>query len=119
MELVHKVPVTWTHDKIVSCDGGGGPAGHPRIFINTDKPEIASCNYCGTPFVRLTAQYKSMGHWGKANNQIGQRAPPKTPRIPTRDFLPPKIDFFSKAGIWVIELLGIDRPWVGSQVILY
>ncbi|KAL7798351.1 hypothetical protein V8C37DRAFT_199283 [Trichoderma ceciliae] len=50
MELVHKVPVTWTHERTVSCDGGGGPAGHPRIFINTDKPEIASCNYCGNPF---------------------------------------------------------------------
>ncbi|KAL6910510.1 hypothetical protein GGI43DRAFT_378477 [Trichoderma evansii] len=50
MDLVHKVPVTWTHDRIVSCNGGGGASGHPRIFINTDKPEIASCNYCGTPF---------------------------------------------------------------------
>ncbi|KAL6867997.1 hypothetical protein J3F83DRAFT_761363 [Trichoderma novae-zelandiae] len=50
IELVHKVPVTWTHEKVVSCAGGGGSDGHPRIFINTDKPEIATCNYCGTPF---------------------------------------------------------------------
>ncbi|TPX14344.1 uncharacterized protein E0L32_005540 [Thyridium curvatum] len=50
MELVHKQPVRWTHDRIVACDGGGGPAGHPRIFINTDKPEIATCGYCGLPF---------------------------------------------------------------------
>lgn len=55
MELIHKQPVRWTHDRIVSCDGGGGPHGHPRIFINTDKPEIAVCNYCGLPFVRLTS----------------------------------------------------------------
>lgn len=53
MELVHKQPVRWTHDRIVACDGGGGPHGHPRIFINTDKPEIAACNYCGLPFVRV------------------------------------------------------------------
>lgn len=53
MELVHKQPVRWTHDRIVACDGGGGPHGHPRIFINTDKPEIAACNYCGLPYVRL------------------------------------------------------------------
>jgi len=52
MEMVHKVPVQWTHSRVVACEGGGGPAGHPRIFINTDKPEIAVCNYCGTPFVR-------------------------------------------------------------------
>lgn len=25
--------------------------GHPKIFINTDKPEIATCGYCGVPFV--------------------------------------------------------------------
>ncbi|KAK5990280.1 Lactobacillus shifted protein [Cladobotryum mycophilum] len=50
MELVHQVPVTWTHERIAVCEGGGGPAGHPKIFINTDKAEIATCNYCGTPF---------------------------------------------------------------------
>ncbi|KPM40633.1 hypothetical protein AK830_g5921 [Neonectria ditissima] len=50
MELIHKQPVRWTHDRIVACDGGGGPSGHPRIFINTDKAEIASCNYCGLPY---------------------------------------------------------------------
>lgn len=41
----------WTKEKVVSCDGGGGPLGHPKIFINTDKPEIATCGYCGLPFV--------------------------------------------------------------------
>ena len=51
MELVHKQPVRWTHDRIVACDGGGGPTGHPKIYINTDKPEIAVCGYCGAPFV--------------------------------------------------------------------
>lgn len=43
----------------MACDGGGGPAGHPRIFINTDKPEIAVCNYCGLPFVRRVFTYNS------------------------------------------------------------
>jgi NADH dehydrogenase (ubiquinone) Fe-S protein 6 len=50
IELVHKQPVRWTHDRVVACDGGGGPEGHPRVFINTDKPEIATCGYCGLPF---------------------------------------------------------------------
>nr|7ZM7_M Chain M, NADH-ubiquinone oxidoreductase-like protein [Thermochaetoides thermophila DSM 1495]7ZMB_M Chain M, NADH-ubiquinone oxidoreductase-like protein [Thermochaetoides thermophila DSM 1495]7ZMG_M Chain M, NADH-ubiquinone oxidoreductase-like protein [Thermochaetoides thermophila DSM 1495] len=50
IELIHKQPVRWTHDRIVACDGGGGPHGHPKIYINTDKPEIATCNYCGLPF---------------------------------------------------------------------
>lgn len=25
--------------------------GHPRIFINVDKPQICWCTYCGVPFV--------------------------------------------------------------------
>jgi NADH dehydrogenase (ubiquinone) Fe-S protein 6 len=50
--MIHKQPVTWTHERIVACNGGGGPEGHPRVFINTDKPEIAVCGYCGLPFVR-------------------------------------------------------------------
>ncbi|KAK3902493.1 lactobacillus shifted protein [Staphylotrichum tortipilum] len=50
IELIHKQPVRWTHDRVVACDGGGGAAGHPKIFINTDKPEIATCGYCGLPF---------------------------------------------------------------------
>ncbi|ROW13099.1 hypothetical protein VPNG_05946 [Cytospora leucostoma] len=50
IELIHKQPVNWTHDRVVACDGGGGPHGHPRIYINTDKPEIAVCGYCGLPY---------------------------------------------------------------------
>jgi len=50
IELIHKQPVRWTHNRVVACDGGGGPLGHPRIFINTDKPQICVCTYCGVPF---------------------------------------------------------------------
>ncbi|TQS32050.1 hypothetical protein Golomagni_07645, partial [Golovinomyces magnicellulatus] len=50
MEMIHKEPVRWTHDRIVECNGGGGAKGHPKIFINTDKPEIAVCGYCGLPY---------------------------------------------------------------------
>ncbi|KAI4106445.1 MAG: hypothetical protein L6R37_002136 [Teloschistes peruensis] len=50
IELMHKQPVRWTKQRVVSCDGGGGPLGHPRIFINVDKPQINWCTYCGLPF---------------------------------------------------------------------
>ncbi|KAJ5908676.1 Zinc finger CHCC-type [Penicillium taxi] len=50
IELIHKQPVSWTKERAVSCDGGGGPLGHPKIFINTDKPEIVTCGYCGVPY---------------------------------------------------------------------
>ncbi|MCJ1469304.1 hypothetical protein MMC07_007937 [Pseudocyphellaria aurata] len=50
ISLIHKQPVRWTSQRVVSCDGGGGPLGHPRIFINVDKPQINWCTYCGLPF---------------------------------------------------------------------
>ncbi|POS87755.1 hypothetical protein EPUL_001068, partial [Erysiphe pulchra] len=51
IELSHKQVVKWSHERTVSCDGGGGPLGHPRVFINIDKPQICVCGYCGRPFV--------------------------------------------------------------------
>lgn len=56
IDLIHKQPVRWTQKRIVSCDGGGGPLGHPRIFINTDKPQICACTYCGVPYVSIRHQ---------------------------------------------------------------
>ena len=91
IELIHKQPVRWTKSKVVSCDGGGGPLGHPKIFINTDKPEIATCGYCGLPFVWfapvnaciacITANFLLL---------IGPRAPPRVPQVPAGYQLPPR-----------------------------
>ena len=51
IELIHRQPVRWSKERVAVCDGGGGPLGHPKIFINVDKPEITPCGYCGLPFV--------------------------------------------------------------------
>ena len=32
------------------CDGGDGPLGHPRVYINLDKPGNKACRYCGLRF---------------------------------------------------------------------
>jgi uncharacterized Zn-finger protein len=36
----------------VACDGGGGPLGHPRVFlhIDQDKGDIV-CPYCSRTYV--------------------------------------------------------------------
>ncbi|EON63118.1 hypothetical protein W97_02345 [Coniosporium apollinis CBS 100218] len=52
IELIKKQPVRWTSKRMASCDGGGGPLGHPRIFINVDKPQVCACTYCGVPYAR-------------------------------------------------------------------
>ncbi|KAK3313507.1 zinc-finger domain-containing protein [Apodospora peruviana] len=87
MELIHKEPVRWTHARMVSCDGGGGPAGHPRIFINTDKPEIATCGYCGVPFVCFFPYHGRKLEDGLLIICIGKRTSPQAPRIVTRNVI--------------------------------
>ncbi|MBM3549116.1 MAG: zinc-finger domain-containing protein [Alphaproteobacteria bacterium] len=38
-------------EPVVACDGGNGPLGHPRVFLNMgDKREI-DCPYCGRHYV--------------------------------------------------------------------
>ncbi|KAK0533460.1 hypothetical protein OC834_000506 [Tilletia horrida] len=50
MAMIQKEPVRLSSKRIVSCDGGGGPLGHPKIFINLDKPGPKACTYCGVRF---------------------------------------------------------------------
>ncbi|XP_067936558.1 NADH dehydrogenase [ubiquinone] iron-sulfur protein 6, mitochondrial-like [Watersipora subatra] len=38
--------------RVVSCDGGGGPLGHPKVFINLDQPGNHTCGYCGLRFTK-------------------------------------------------------------------
>ena len=35
----------------VYCSGGTGALGHPKVYINLDKPQVQSCGYCGKVFV--------------------------------------------------------------------
>jgi uncharacterized Zn-finger protein len=39
------------NERDVACDGGGGPLGHPRVFLKIgDSGEIV-CPYCSRRFV--------------------------------------------------------------------
>ena len=37
---------------IAMCDGGMAELGHPRVFLNLNKPGAHACGYCGQPFVK-------------------------------------------------------------------
>ncbi|KAJ7492626.1 zinc-finger domain-containing protein [Mycena latifolia] len=53
MALINDVPPTMVDGRRVSCDGGGGPLGHPKIYINLDLPGPRSCGYCGLRFEQV------------------------------------------------------------------
>ncbi|MFM9889552.1 MAG: zinc-finger domain-containing protein [Rickettsiales bacterium] len=40
----------------VTCDGGGGPLGHPKVYlhIDHDKGDSVTCGYCSRHFVFKT-----------------------------------------------------------------
>ncbi|UZJ54909.1 hypothetical protein CBS101457_004229 [Exobasidium rhododendri] len=52
MEMIQREPIRLTTQRIIECDGGDGPLGHPKVFINLDKPGAKGCPYCGLRFER-------------------------------------------------------------------
>ncbi|KAI8978413.1 zinc-finger domain-containing protein [Pilobolus umbonatus] len=52
IELIAEEPVRFVDTRITSCDGGGGILGHPKIYINLDKPGAHPCSYCGIRYER-------------------------------------------------------------------
>lgn len=52
IKLIAEASPTSAKEKIVACDGGGGPLGHPKVYINLDKPGNHTCGYCGLRFYK-------------------------------------------------------------------
>ncbi|TRY71169.1 hypothetical protein TCAL_02370 [Tigriopus californicus] len=50
IDLVQEEPIRMTDQAIVSCDGGGGALGHPRVYINVEDGQPHACIYCGIRF---------------------------------------------------------------------
>ena len=50
IDLVAEEPVVVVAGSHTFCDGGAA-LGHPKVFINLDRPEIQDCGYCGQRFV--------------------------------------------------------------------
>ncbi|XP_056645228.1 NADH dehydrogenase [ubiquinone] iron-sulfur protein 6, mitochondrial [Diorhabda carinulata] len=52
INLIAEVPPKPCKERVVWCDGGSGPTGHPKVYINLDKPGNHSCGYCGLRFYK-------------------------------------------------------------------
>jgi len=50
-----------TDSTTVSCDGGGGALGHPRVYLNLGADGVVDCGYCDRRFV-LKAGAKAAAH---------------------------------------------------------
>ena len=45
IELIQDEPIRLVEGRTAACDGGGGALGHPRVFVNLDKPGPHACSY--------------------------------------------------------------------------
>ncbi|KAJ1964845.1 hypothetical protein IWQ62_002818 [Dispira parvispora] len=47
IELIAEEPVRMVEGRKAVCDGGGGPLGHPKVYINLDQDKVPhACGYC-------------------------------------------------------------------------
>lgn len=53
--------VVVVHTKRVSCDGVGGPLGHPRVFLEMGEDDFVECGYCDRRF-QLASGADGHGH---------------------------------------------------------
>jgi uncharacterized Zn-finger protein len=41
-----------TDDSVVACNGGGGPLGHPLVYLNLGTKGQIECPYCSRLYVK-------------------------------------------------------------------
>ncbi|KHJ44076.1 hypothetical protein D918_05770 [Trichuris suis] len=62
MHLIAAVPPIPCKSREATCDGGGGALGHPKVFINLDKPGVHACGYCGLRFYNVNVESDGSQH---------------------------------------------------------
>jgi len=46
----------YINETVAACNGGGGPLGHPRVFLNLGHDGKVECPYCSRLFVNPAMQ---------------------------------------------------------------
>jgi len=51
IDLIEKDPIVVCTQRSVSSNSGGA-LGHPKVYINLDKPKVSICGYSGRKFIQ-------------------------------------------------------------------
>jgi len=51
----------YINETVAACNGGGGPLGHPRVFLNLGHDGKIECPYCSRLFVNRAMQGSASG----------------------------------------------------------
>jgi uncharacterized Zn-finger protein len=55
-----------TGEMVAACNGGGGPLGHPRVYLNLAPSGRVECPYCSRQFVN-----RAVAHAGGVSIETG------------------------------------------------
>jgi uncharacterized Zn-finger protein len=76
---------------VVACNGGGGPLGHPKVYLNLAADGRIECPYCSRLFVHERMRTAD-GHAARVveapsgaasgSARLGDRQPPGAPAKP-------------------------------------
>ena len=53
--------IIYCDSEVLSCDGGEGALGHPRVFLNMEGKGQIDCPYCGRRFILRERAASSAG----------------------------------------------------------
>lgn len=54
--LTASIQTIITNDSRVACDGGGGPLGHPQVWLSLGNDGQVTCPYCSRHFAAAAPQ---------------------------------------------------------------
>ena len=78
MQPFETIPVD---GNVVACNGGGGPLGHPRVYLNLAAEGRIECPYCSRLYVRR--DQAAGGHVAETSPMApGAHQPPGSPAKP-------------------------------------
>ncbi len=61
----------YVEETIVACNGGGGPLGHPKVYLNLSAEGRVECPYCSRLYLRGQSSHKG--------NPLDQTVDPSRP----------------------------------------
>jgi len=69
-------------EMVAACNGGGGPMGHPRVYLNLAPAGRVECPYCSRSFVNRAMAGRVMPEIGVAMpsaRAAGEERPDESP----------------------------------------
>jgi len=89
MQMISEVPPIRVHGRRAWCNGGNGPLGHPRIYMDLLRKEPVPCGYCGLRFVNTEWENEHGHEHGEHGEHAKEEVDPKSPLAnPFPDALP-------------------------------